>query len=84
MTVSRPPELGAGARLRLDGALVTVVKVTGTEVELQDVTGARLTLTGGELFASPGFELVTARPAPLPPPGLLDGLPAHVVSQAQW
>jgi hypothetical protein len=84
VTVSRPPELGAGAQLRLDGALVTVVKVTGTEVELQDVTGARLTLTRGELFASPGFELVTARPAPLPPPGLLDGLPAHVVSQAQW
>jgi putative transposase len=84
VTVSRPPEISAGAQVRLGGALVTVVRLTGWEVELQDVTGAGFTLTRGELFADPTFELVTARPAPLPSPGLLDGLPAHVVDQAQW
>ena len=70
--------------MRLGNALHTVVGLTGPEVELKDVTGGKVTLTRGELFADPGFQLVTAKGAPLPPPGLLEGVPQEVVDQARW
>lgn len=38
-----------------------------------------------ELFTDPDFTVVTAGSrAPLPPEGLLDGLPAGVTDQARW
>ena len=38
-----------------------------------------------DLFTDPGFAVVTAAGrAPLPPEGLLEGLPAEVTEQARW
>jgi hypothetical protein len=84
VTVSRPPEIGVGDEVRLDDATATIVAVTADGVQVQDVTGARRTLTRGELLASPGFQVVTARIAPLPPSGLLDGLPEEAAEKARW
>jgi hypothetical protein len=68
VTVSRPPEIGAGDEVRLGDATATILAVTAEGVHLQDVTGVRRMLTRGELLASPGFQVVTARTAPLPRP----------------
>ncbi len=82
--MSRPPEIGAGDEVRLGGRTATVVAVTGTGVQLQDITGTRFAVSPGELFSSPGFRVITARPAPLPPSGLLDGVPADAAEKARW
>lgn len=84
MTVSRPPEIGAGDEVRLGDATATILAVTAEGVQLQDVTGVRRMLTRGELLANPGFQVVTARTAPLPPSGLLDGLPEEEAEKARW
>ena len=83
MTVSRPPRIGAGDEVRLGDLTATIVAVTGSGVELQDVTGARFTLTRGELLATQGFTVLTAR-TPLPPSGLLDGIPEQEAEKARW
>jgi hypothetical protein len=84
VTVSRPPEIGAGDEVRISDRAATVVAVTGTGVQLQDITGTRFTVTRGELLASPGFQVITARTAPLPPSGLLDGVPEEAAEKARW
>jgi putative transposase len=57
--------------------------VSGTEIVLEDVTGTRTAISPADLFTMPGFSVVSAR-APLPPQGLLEGLPQEVVEQARW
>lgn len=86
MSVSRPPQLRPGDEVRFRGALATVTAMSGAQVELADVTGARSVLAHGELFCDPGFELVTPtrRRAPLPARGSLEGLPTEVVDKALW
>ena len=84
MTASRPADLRIGDEVRLAGTLHTVVGLSGLEVQLTDVTGVLVSVTQGELFADPGFQLVAAVRAPLPPPGLLDGVPDEVAEQARW
>ncbi|MER6832035.1 Mu transposase C-terminal domain-containing protein [Streptosporangium sp. NPDC000563] len=53
-------------------------------VQLTDVVGAEVTYTWAELFRAPGFSVISQTRAPLPPQGLLDGLPPAVVEQARW
>ncbi|MGC5015770.1 hypothetical protein ACLQ2R_33840 [Streptosporangium sp. DT93] len=53
-------------------------------VQLTDVVGGEVTYTWAELFRVPGFAVVSQTRAPLPPQGLLEGLPAAVVEQARW
>ena len=84
MTISRPPEIGTGDEVRLGDTTATILAVTAEGIQLRDVTGAGLSLTRGELLASPGFQVVTARTAPLPPSGLLDGLPGEEAEKARW
>jgi putative transposase len=84
VTISRPTEIGAGDEVRLGDRTATVVAVTGTGMQLQDITGQQFTITRGELLASPGFQVITARTAPLPPSGLLDGIPEEAAEKARW
>jgi hypothetical protein len=84
MTVSRPLELRAGDEIRLGDARHTVSRVSGTAVQLTDVTGAEFTIERTELFTDPGFQVVSAVRAPLPAQGLLEGLAPEVVERACW
>lgn len=84
MTVSRPPEIGPGDEVSFGGGAAAVVAVTAQGIQLRDVTGSLILLTYGELLASPGFRVLTASTAPLPPSGLLDELPRQVAEKARW
>ncbi len=86
MSVSRPPRLKAGDEVRFRGTVVTVTAVSGSSLEMADVTGVRAVLTSADLFSDPGFAMVTPTPrrAPLPPRALMDDLPAEVLAQARW
>jgi len=84
VTVSRPPEIGAGDEVSTGGVTATVVGVMAAGVRLRDVTGNEFSLAIGELLASPGFRVITARTAPLPPSGVLDELPADKAEKARW
>lgn len=80
-----PTTLGAGDRVRYDGMVRTVVGVTGTLVRLADAHGAVIALPLAVLQAQEDFALVDARQrAPLPPMGLLEGLPDTVIERAMW
>lgn len=82
MSVSRPPVLAAGDQVWFGGEVRTVTGVTAEAVWL-DGMGSAVPL--GELFTGPGFAVVTAASrAPLPPEGLLGGLPAEVREYARW
>lgn len=81
----RPATLGAGDRVRCDGVVRTVVGVSGTLVRLADTDGAVTAIALPVLQSREDFALVDARERrPLPPLGLLDGLPAPAVEQALW
>ncbi len=84
MTVSRPGVLRSGDEIRMNGQLFGVVAVTGTQVQLVDVTGAASVRSLSGLLADPSLALVAAARAPLPPEGLLDTLPSEVVELARW
>ncbi len=84
MSVSRPPVLAAGEQVRFRAEVRSVTGVAAGMVLLSG-TGADLAVPLAELFADPGFAVVTAGgSAPLPPEGLLDGLPAAVTERARW
>ncbi|RZU51196.1 Mu transposase-like protein [Krasilnikovia cinnamomea] len=83
MSVSRPPNLHVGDQVLLGGAAHTVIAVSAHEVQLADVTGTEVTLPRARMLADPGFAVVTAR-APLPPPDLLQGLPAEAAARVRW
>jgi transposase InsO family protein len=82
VSVSRPPVLAAGDQVWFRGEVRTVTGLTAEAVCL-DGLGPAVPL--GELFTGPGFAVVTAaRRAPLPPGGLLDGLPDGAREYARW
>ena len=84
MSVSRPPVLAAGEQVRFRGQVRSVTGLAGG-MALLSGAGADLAVPLAKLFADPGFAVVTAgRPAPLPPEGLLDGLPTAVTDRARW
>ncbi|TDO27656.1 Mu transposase-like protein [Kribbella sp. VKM Ac-2527] len=86
MTVSRPRLLRSGDDIRLDGRLHSVETVSGAAVRLVDVVGVVSEMPLAELLGDPGFELVSSarQVAPLPPSGLLDGIPEPVADHARW
>jgi putative transposase len=84
VTVSRPRVLRAGDEILLDGELHTVQAVSGTVVRLADVIGTLSAVPVAELLGSPGFALASPVPAPLPPSGLLDGIPDAEAERARW
>jgi hypothetical protein len=86
MTVSRLQALRAGDDVILGGELHTVQAVSATSVRLANVVGVVCDMPLAELLTSPGFTLASASraPAPLPPAGLLDGIPEAKAEQARW
>jgi putative transposase len=84
VSVSRPPVLAAGEQVRFRGQVCSVTGLAGGTALLSGA-GVDVAVPLAELFADPGFAVMTAgRPAPLPPEGLLDGLPAAVTERARW
>ncbi|MGH3226607.1 MAG: integrase, partial [Streptosporangiaceae bacterium] len=82
MSVSRPPVLAAGDLVRFRGEVRTVTRLTPVVAYLAGLDPA---VALADLFTDPGFAVLTADSrAPLPPEGLLDGLPAEVSGQARW
>ena len=85
MTVSRPPRLGIGDEVRIRGATHTVARLSGGSVHLVDAAGATSVMPLAELFAGPDIATFTSpRKAPLPPQGLLQGMPPELVEKACW
>jgi hypothetical protein len=85
VTVSRLLVLRAGDEVRFGGGLRTVTALSGRMVHLVDVAGAESAVALADLFCDPGFAVVTPRArAPLPPQGLMDGLPEEVAESARW
>lgn len=81
----RPATLGPGDRVRFDDVVHTVVGVSGTLVRLADLDGTVTTVALTVLQSYKDFALVDARERqPLPPVGVLDGLPAAAVERALW
>jgi putative transposase len=66
--------------------LHTIQAVPATVVRLVNVVGTVSAVPLAEVLASPGFALLssTRAPAPLPPSGLLDGIPEAEAEQARW
>jgi hypothetical protein len=82
VSVSRPPLLAAGDGVRFRGEVRTVTRLGAGAAYLAGLESA---VTLADLFTDPGFAVVTAGSrAPLPPEGLLEGLPAEVTSRARW
>ncbi|WP_341715664.1 Mu transposase C-terminal domain-containing protein [Micromonospora sp. FIMYZ51] len=85
MTVSRPPVLRIGDEVRLRGQVHVVDGLAEGQVRLLDVAGGAVVVPLSRLLTDPTFRIVSAvPPAPLPPAGLLDGLPDEAVEQARW
>ncbi|MER7279450.1 Mu transposase C-terminal domain-containing protein [Dactylosporangium sp. NPDC000244] len=83
MTVSRPRVLQAGDTVRLSGSLHTVVSVSAATVRLRDVLAEETELPLPQVMRA--LELVSASdPAPLPPAGVLNGLPPAAAELARW
>ncbi|MFI6519909.1 Mu transposase C-terminal domain-containing protein [Spirillospora sp. NPDC050679] len=83
MSVSRPRQLRAQDQVRFGDGVYTVAGLTEQEVLLTDVTGVTRPVLRTTLFTDPGFSVVAAA-APLPPQGLLAGLPEEVTATAHW
>ncbi len=86
MTVSAPARLRVGDEIGLSGSTFTVTGLTSGAAALTGVTGETMTIPVTQMLADPTFTVFSpARMvAPLPNRGVLDGLPADVVSRAQW
>ena len=86
MTVSRPRVLRTRDGILVGGQLHTVQAVSATVVRLVNVVGTVSAVPLAEVLASPGFALLSSAraPAPLPPSGLLDGIPEAKAEQARW
>jgi putative transposase len=84
VSVSRPPVLAAGDQVRFGSEVHSVIRLAAGTAFLSG-EGADLAVPLAELFTAPDFAVVTAGGrAPLPPEGLLEGLPAEVTEQARW
>jgi putative transposase len=86
VTVSRPRLLRSGDQILLGGELHTVQAVSADAVELVNVGGMASTVPLAQVLAGPGFALASSArlPAPLPPSGLLEGIPETEAEQARW
>lgn len=86
MSVSRPALLGVGMEVRFAGGMHTVTGLAGGAVTLVDVSGGVVEVQVGQLFNDATFGMVApaTRRAPLPPTGLLDGVPDEVMARARW
>jgi putative transposase len=84
VTVSRPPQLGVGDEVRCSGGLFTVVEMSGTGVRLGSRSGVETTMSTAQLFTDPAFAVMSQSRAPLPPAGLLEGVPDDRVEAARW
>ncbi|MFF7984154.1 integrase [Streptomyces sp. NPDC007901] len=82
--VRRPPVVRPGDRVRFDGAVHTVVGISGMLVRLADELGQSSAMHLPTLMTSPGFEVVGSGPGRLLPPGLLDGLEPGLADKALW
>lgn len=78
----RPAGLSIGDRVRLGGALHTVIAVSGTQVRLADANGMIIGVGPAEMAET---EVINApsRP-PVPSSTLLDDLPEAVAAEALW
>jgi transposase InsO family protein len=82
VSVSRPPVLAAGDEVCFRGEVRTVTRLAAGAAYL---AGMEPAVKLADLFTDPDFAVVTAGGrAPLPPEGLLEGLPADVTEQARW
>jgi putative transposase len=82
VSVSRLPVLAAGDQVHFRGQVRVVTRLTPAVAYL---AGLEPGVALAELFTGPDFAVVAAgRRAPLPPEGLLDGLPAGVSGRARW
>jgi Mu transposase, C-terminal len=81
----RPGRLTVGDRVRLAGALHTVIAVAGTVVRLAGNSGEVTEMSLPQLLMSEGFEVASASSRPVVPPSApLDGLPEPVAGEALW
>ena len=77
--------LRVGDRLRFDGAVQTIVGMSGTLVRLANEHGQTSVIRLPHLLTDSSFERIGQRdPAPLLPAGLLNGLPKQTVEAATW
>lgn len=85
VTVSRPARLTVGDEVLYRGSTYTITMLSGSAAVLAGVTGTAVALSFAELFAEASFDVIgRRRRAPLPPRGVLEGLPGDVVDKAQW
>ena len=86
MSVSPRPRLSPGDRVGFRGAVHTVTTLAGGRVGLADAAGVSSSVAASELFIDEGFAVVGAGllPAPLPPRGLVDSLPAEALEAVRW
>ncbi|MGW4848512.1 hypothetical protein [Nocardia brasiliensis] len=78
--------LRAGHWVHFDGGEHEVVAIAGTSVRLRSSDGEHMIVLASHLMAAPDFEVVDAtRPPEVTPFGLLDALPAPVLTAAnEW
>jgi putative transposase len=82
VSVSRPPVLAAGDQGCFRGEVRAVTRLAAGGAYLDGLEPA---VALADLFTDPHFAVVSAGSrAPLPPEGLLEGLPAEVTEQARW
>ena len=81
----RPAMLGPGDRVRCEGAVRTVVGLSGSLVRLADTSGVVTTVALSVLQAHQDFAVLDRRARPaVPSIAALDALPAAAVEQALW
>nr|WP_211234893.1 Mu transposase C-terminal domain-containing protein [Glycomyces arizonensis] len=84
MSVSRPGDIRVDAQVKLGEEVWTVIGVSDGRVHLAGAAGRRMSMPLPQLLTVPGFELVGASRAPLPPQGPLDLLPEAAATKARW
>jgi hypothetical protein len=86
LTLAQAAVLRPGDWVTYDGGEHQVIALAGTTIRLRSVEGAEQAVLAGHLWSSPGFEVAGREPlAEVEPFGLLDSLPAEVVTAArQW
>jgi putative transposase len=85
MTVSRLARLAVGDDVRVEGIMYTVTGLSGGMVNLVDGAGTMVVVSSTELFRAPSTAALPSPPrAPLPPQGMLQGIPAARLERARW
>jgi putative transposase len=84
VTVSRPTRLAVGEEVGWRGSVFMISAVAEGSVALRSVTGEIVAVAVSDLLTDPSFTVSRPKHVPLPPRGVLQGLPAEVVARAQW